>query len=359
MRMRKRVAARMRDERGVVGPIVVVSIILVFAVLAALVINGGLLWRSHISVSNATDSAALAAALTYANGQANATAANGCHAGSAVVDAASTQADQAAAANSGSTTTRENYCVDAANGKVTVTYRMTASQVNPGNGTAVARATARWGQAGAAQTLPFMITQAGIGSCNFTGFPTNPPPSPIQCTVTYDPQAPSQWGGVDLSPAASASTCLTLNSTGPGWNVCQSSIPQCQGISAGGNPNGAGQYFPNGSFVELNTSGDTWVCADNGGSNSVWDNLSNPPIKGRTYCFPVADQTKTVLDPQGKPLAYDIKAFAALQIVDEHHSGNPSHFTLTLQWNGVNACGNGVIGPPGSGLGATAIQLSE
>jgi Putative Flp pilus-assembly TadE/G-like len=353
MRMRNRVADRMRDERGVVGPIVVVSIILVFAVLAALVINGGLLWRSHISVSNATDSAALAAALTYANGQANATAANGCHAGSAVVDSASTQADQAAAANSGSTTTRENYCVDAANGKVTVTYRMTASQVNPGNGTAVARATARWGQAGAAQTLPFMITQSAINTCNFTGWPTTPPPSPVQCEVRYDPGAPSQWGGLDLSPSAAGTTCLNLASTGPGWNVCQASIPKCAGNSAQTDS----AMFPNGVFVELNTSGNTWVCADNGASTSVWANLNTQPVIGRTYCFPVVDQTQTVLTQTGAPLAYDVRGFGAFKVVSERKQSNT--FFMTVEWNGVNACGTGVIGPPGTGLGATAIQLSE
>jgi hypothetical protein len=351
--MRKRLADRVRDERGVVGPIVTISIILVFAVIAALVINGGLLWRSHISVSNATDSAALAAALTYAKGDADATGVNGCHAGSGVVDAASTQADQAAASNSGNTTTRENYCVDAANGKVTVTYRMTAPQVNPGSGTAVARATAVWGQAGAAQTLPFMVTQGGINSCPFTGWPNTPPPSPIQCTLSYDPQAPSQWGGVDLTPNAAGTTCLALNNTGPGWNVCQPSIPNCQGNSAADDS----ALFPNGVFVELNTSGNTWVCADNGASASVWANLNQQPVVGRTFCFPLVDQTQTVLTQTGAPLAYDVKGFAALKVVSENKQSNT--FFLTLEWDGATACGQGVIGPPGTGFGANAIQLSE
>jgi hypothetical protein len=353
MRVRQRVAARMGDERGVVGVIVVVATALIFAVLAALVINGGLLWRSHISVSNATDSAALAAALTYANGQADATAANGCHAGSGGVDAASTQADQAAAANSGSTTTRQNYCVDAAAGKVTVTYTMTATQVNPGNANVIAQATAVWGQAGAAQTLPFMITQGAINTCNFTGWPNTPPPSPVQCQVQYDPTAPSQWGGVDLTPSAAGTSCLNLASTGPGWNVCQSSIPKCAGNSAATDSS----MFPNGVFVELNTSGDTWVCADNGASTSVWANLNQQPVVGRTYCFPVIDQTQTVLTQTGAPLAYDVKGFGAFKVVNESKQGNT--FFMTVEWDGVNACGSSVVGPPGTGLGANAIELQS
>jgi hypothetical protein len=351
VRVKKSIARRMHDEDGVVGPFVVVTTILVFAVVVALVINGGLLWRSHISVSNATDSAALAAALTYANGQADATAANGCHAGSGAVDAASAQADAAAAANSGSTTTRQNYCVDAANGKVTVTYTMTATQVNPGNANAIAQATAVWGQAGAAQTLPFMITQGAINSCNFTGWPTTPPPSPVQCQIQYDPTAPSQWGGVDLTPSAAGTTCLTLASTGPAWNVCQPSIPKCAGNSASTDS----AIFPNGVLVELNTSGDTWVCADNGASASVWANLNQQPVVGRTYCFPITDQTKTVLTQTGAPLAYDVKGFGAFKVVSENKQGNT--FFMTIEWDGVNSCGSSVIGPPGTGLGANAIGL--
>jgi putative Flp pilus-assembly TadE/G-like protein len=354
MRVKTSLAHRIHDEDGVVGPFVVVTTILVFAVVVALVINGGLLWRSHISVSNATDSAALAAALTYANGQADATAANGCHAGSGAIDAASAQADAAAGANSGSTTTRQNYCVDAANGKVTVTYTMTASQVQPGSANAIARATAVWGQAGAAQTLPFMITQGAINSCNFTGWPNTPPPSPVQCTVTYDPTAPSQWGGLDLSPSAGGTTCMTLASTGPGWNVCQASIPKCAGNSAQTDS----AMFPDGVFVELNTSGTTWVCADNGASTSVWANLDTQPVVGRTYCFPVTDQTQTVLTQTGAPLAYAVKGFAAFKVVSESHGGSPSHFTMTIEWDGVNSCGSSVIGPPGTGLGANAIELN-
>jgi hypothetical protein len=135
--------------------------------------------------------------------------------------------------------------------------------------------------------------------------------------------------------------------------VCQPSIPNCQGNSAATDS----ALFPNGAFVELNTSGNTWVCADNGASASVWANLDQQPVVGRTYCFPVVDQTQTVLTQTGAPLAYDVKGFAALKVIGENKQGNT--FFLTLEWGGATACGTGVIGPPGTGLGANAIQLSE
>jgi Flp pilus assembly protein TadG len=339
-RLRAALRGRGRDERGI-GAVMTLALFLVLIGFVALATDGGLLWRAHVNISNAADSAALAAAQSYAGGVA-------CPGGNATAQA---QADGAATANqSGASLDGTGaYSVDCTNGFVTVRYRMgqtvfLAPLFGTGSPVTVkAEATARWGQAGAANTPPIMISQAGFNQC--LAIPNQP------CTITYDPTAPSQWGGVDITPAAAGTTCLGLPSTGPGWNVCAADTPKCAGNSAQTDSS----LFPTGAAVELNQSGTTWACADNGASASVWANFNNTDVVNQTFCFPMIDQTKTQLTQTGAPLAYDVIGFAPMKVISESKQGNT--FFLTLKYTGASTCGQGVIGPPGTGFGGMAFEL--
>jgi Flp pilus assembly protein TadG len=336
-----------RDERGVTGTILVILAVLVLVPLLALAIDGGLLWRQHIGIQNANDAAALSAAQTYARGNCP---------GSGV--AAQASADSAAAANVSNAPVPDNrngtafqpQCTSANSGQVTVRYYTNTSTFfsifNGGNHvTVTGKAVAKWGNAGAGSTPPFIITGVQLAQCpiDYTSTATQ------TCQMTWDKNLyGAEWGVLNLSnPPAVASQCQINHAWG--WNFCPGpanvNLSNCDKASAAA----AKSWASSPPLLELNPSGDTWVCGKTtGDKRSVWKNLAFP----RLYCFPVSPAGKQ-WPPSGAPDAYDVTSFIPLYVTNFTPGGRTD--ILTVEWRGPQGCGSIIGGGPNTG--GYAIKL--
>jgi len=339
---------RVRSEDGVSGVIVAITMVALIAILG-LSVDGGAFLLKRRQMVNAADAAALAYGISCLQGAGDPTA--------------TTQADSIATSNvAGATRTAKSF--GCSSGKVTVTY--SGSQPRyflpivgvSSTGTVTATSSAAWGGAGGAITPPIEVTLGGIQNCNFPGFPGPPPPGPEpQCVLTFPNGGGGQWGGVNTTniPADPAVCRYSTQSNQLGWNVCgpgnssQDARPNCGGMSA----SEANQAMNGSVLVTLNPAGTTWVCADNGQTDSIWNQFNDGSHLGKVFCFAMTDQTKVYLD-KGKPKAYDVIAFVPLRVVTYSKQG--SNLFLTVSWPGPQPCGTSSGGS--SGYGAYEIGLS-
>ena len=346
--MRMKLRTRLEDDRGVSMVLVAICLLVILG-MAALSIDAGGLYSRHRHMVSAADAAALAYAQSCVlPGGGN----------------ADTEADLLATTNVPSATRVPskwnvtgtcNSASASSAGSVTVAYQSTQNlHFAPVLGFArtkviTATAKATWGGAGSAIVPPVMMNQADFSKCKFSGFPGPPPPGPEQqCQLTFPKLGNGDWGGLNLNnPPQPPATCQS--SSPLGWNVCTANRSNCGGASAalakGWMTTGSGPLI-------LNSSGATWVCADNGQAESVWM-IFNQKI-GQVLCFPVADPTKQFPLAPASPVAYDVVGFVPLRIVNFSKHG--SDLFLTVSWAGPHSCGAD-SGGPGT-FGGTGFQLS-
>jgi Flp pilus assembly protein TadG len=347
MRMR---SARLdlRDESGVSGVIVAISLVVGIGMLG-LAVDGGFFLAKRRSMVNASDSAALAYGISCVRGSTDTTAQT-----DATNTATGNVSDATFVSKSGSCAT----------GTVTLKYQGSQTRLFlpllgiSSSGGVTATASAAWGGAGGSVTPPIEVTKGGVQNCNFPGFPGPPPGPETQCTLSFPQSGNGQWGGVNtthvpLNPAiCNGSSQQSLL----GWNVCgppngSSDVrPNCNGMSAADGR----QAMEGNTLVTVNPSGTTWVCADNGQTNSVWNLFNNSSHLGKIFCFPITDDAKVYLDSHGSPKAYDVIAFIPLRVVQYFKQGNT--LFLTLSWPGPQPCGVG--GGGSSNFGSYQIGLS-
>jgi hypothetical protein len=305
-----RIRVRLSDEHGVAA-VMLAILLVVFISILALAIDGGLLLVKFRQVRRANDAAALAAALSCAQGDGS--------------SAANTQADSFAGANVDSP---QRISIvygpaggpecDPSGGDVTVTYRaMQSLMFGPAVGVASPRpversATAGWGGAGdASHVAPLMLNMDRLGTCNITN-----PPSPslqigISQCVFYWNNSPTfdgdgMWALMNLDP---------YNNKGSQWYVPANY--NCPGV--GGNDIKAwlSQGYPGDLF--LNPDGNTYVCKGTGFQvGPVEQGLSD--AEGKIYAFPVndpagqVDMNGAVCPPPCSPDKFSIIGFAWLRL---------------------------------------------
>lgn len=356
MRM-NRLFLLVRDESGVSAVIVAICLLVIFGV-AALGIDAGGLYARHQHTVVAADAAALAfaeACITSGNPD--------------------TAANQLATSNGGALRNGPaawpviGTCNPASSsdaGQVTVKYQMQqALHFAPVLGFRSSRAvnataTATWGGSGNAVVPPFEMCAnvfPGMGGdckttthCLFPGFPGPPIPGADEtCVLKFPRLGGGDWGGMNLSnPPLPPAVCQ--GSSPYGWNVCTANRASCKGASAAD----AQSWMTNGfGPLNLNPSGSTWVCADNGQATSVWM-IFNSVLAGQVVCVAVTDPSKQFPLAPASPVAYDVIGFVPIRVVSYTHMG--SNDFLTVQWTGPKACGSDVGGP--GGFGARGTQLS-
>src|SRR5919197_6479418 len=146
----------LRDERGIAGTVVVVSMVFIVALLS-LVFDGGILFIQRRHVVNAADAAALAAAHTYAHNDAQCGSNDG---------PAQAQGDSLATSNY-SGVTRIVYETDCGRQTVKVGYEATVGGLFSGSHTVATKATAAWGAArGSQHLIPLMLSMGRLSNCN-------------------------------------------------------------------------------------------------------------------------------------------------------------------------------------------------
>lgn len=301
---------RLSDESGVMAVMLAIVLVVLLAVLA-LAVDGGLLLSKFRQVRRANDAAALAAAISCAQGKG--------------VSDAEPQADLLAAANvdapqrisivfgpSGTA------ACDPRGGEVTVTYRaMQPLMFGPAVGISSPKpverpATAAWGGAGdASRVPPLILNMDRLGTCNITN-----PPSPslqegVSTCVFYWNDSPTfngnaMWGLMNLDPYNNKSTQWyvpgNFNCPGVGGNDVRSWLD-------GGYP---GDLY-------LNPAGKTYVCRGTGFRvGPVEQGLDDH--EGEIYAFPVnkpaeqVDRNGIVCQPPCTPDKFSIIGFAWLRL---------------------------------------------
>ncbi len=336
---------RLRSEDGVSGVIVAITVVALLAMVGLSVDGGGLLLKKRAMV-NATDAAALSYGISCIQGKTDVTASS---------DATSTATANVSEATQVS---RSGTC---ASGKVTVTYQGTQARYFlpivglSSTGTVRSTASAAWGGAGGSVTPPIEVTKGGMQGCNFPGYPGPPPGPETQCTLTFPKTGNGTWGGVNVTNQPSnPATCKSVAKFG--WNVCAppNSVTDvrsnCSGMSAQEGKNA----MDGNTAVFLNPSGTTWVCADQGQTDSIWMKFNDALHVGKIFCFPLTDETKVFPPAPASPVAYDVIAFVPLRVVQWSKQGN--NLFLTVTWPGPQPCGTTGGGPPG--FGAYEIGLS-
>jgi putative Flp pilus-assembly TadE/G-like protein len=280
------------DPRREDGASVVIVVIAMVAILGmvAMVIDGGGMLNMRRRMVNASDSAALAAALSCAIEEGQATA--------------ETQAD-AFATDNVSTAGRDfiswNGGCDDKDGAVTVKYETPqelffAPIVGlPKTASVASQATAIWGPAASGKPVPIMVRSAWIGQCGLPGAPVDTP-----CNFWLDNQpnelGDAQWAWMNLDQ----------------WDVATSA--HC------GNPGTSDirRWIEDGPTSNLSVP--SYVCTTNGfTANSYRQTLADEI--GQIKAFPVNDQDKQV-DKDGNicppvcasPDKYYIVGFIPLRI---------------------------------------------
>jgi Flp pilus assembly protein TadG len=306
------VLAMSGEERGVVVPIVALSLIAIMGMLVLVIDVGGLLWARRQMV-NGADAAALAAAQSCA--KTNDT------------EDPEQMADDYAVPNASDVDTSGQNIIDEVNcdtgrtGYVTVRYSKDqplffGPVLGSGSSTTVpAEATAHWGGVGISDGVIPLVIYSGFlqgPACNV--------PDVQEGTVCYF------WEDNDLSGQGNFGF-LDVES---GWNVARGdSCPNVGGDQILGDwINGTRQI----GTLELNYPRATWVCtrAGNHSEPQVWNAVRL--LRGETRVFPVVgtspadNQPAQVGTPQPK---YNAVGFAQMEIMD----------VLTVQNTAPLTCG--------------------
>jgi hypothetical protein len=320
---------RVNDERGATIVIVGLVMVAVLGMLALVTDVGGLVSMKR-RVVNATDSAALAAAQSFARDQ-------GGRCGSSGGDSTALNTATTFAQDNVGTATNVDFSPDCNHSSVSVEYQAPvqfffAGVIGGGNGSQVpAESTAIWGPVGKARPAPIMVFQSQLAAC---GIPDTVPPQgqTIPCDLTYNADqqlGPPFWGELDLSQ----------------WN--DGSVGSChvdanelmQEIAQGGWP----------TELAINSGGvPTPDCADNGRSTSVFHALD-----GQTLTFPVvADTPISDLGGSGGALM-NVIGFVKVTVDSVE---NPSTIVMHIEWAGPSSQpGVPVVGAPDFGFRAVRL----
>jgi hypothetical protein len=337
--MRMRVPSRVRDERGVTGAIVAISLVVMLGMLA-LGVDMGFMMAKRRSMVNANDSAALAFAESCALKEGLA--------------AAEVKAPELAAANATNAAEAEPYVLTGdcdGKGEVTVHYQGQQSLFFApivgldSSVTVSARATAIWGPAGGAgSVVPLMMSMGRLTDCDI--------PNAVPGTVCYfyvnnKDIGDAEWGLLNVQP----------NPTEPkfGWDVedvnynCPSfSAEEIRDIIENGSPDNLAIDYPE----------PTYVCRVPGVKAA--DFMAVEELEGTVRMFPVNDPNGQILrggapaPPPMTPDFYDIVGFAQL-LIENVMRGNDADwdpncpgaadanaFCLKVVWQGYSTS----PGPP-------------
>ena len=327
--MRVILRARLRDERGATIVIVGLMLVAILGMVALVTDVGGLVTMKR-RVVTASDSAALAAAQSFARNQ-------GGLCGSAGGNATALASASSFAHDNVSTATSVAFTPDCHNKSVEVQYKAPvhfffAQILGQGSGDDVqATSSAIWGPVGRARPAPIMVFQSQLEAC---GIPDTVPPDgqTIPCDLTYNSGSqlgPPFWGELDLSQwnNASAGSCHV------------DAHELVQEIEAGG-------YW---NDLSLNAGGvPTPDCADNGRSTSVFHAL-----EGKTLTFPVVEDTP-ISDLGGSGGAVmNVIGFVKVTVDSVE---NPSTITMHIEWAGPSSQpGVPVVGGPDFGFRAVRL----
>jgi Flp pilus assembly protein TadG len=307
---------RLREERGAVLPIVVLSLIAIFGMVVLTVDVGGTLTKRRAMV-NASDAAALAAAQSFAL---RAEAQCGTNQATAVL-----RANQLATGNVASATP-VSFQTDCANQTVTVTYTTNqqlyfAQVLGFGPTTPVTTtATAKWGPPQGGATMPLELDPNVTNQC----LGENPDPTiPHVCTNGYwfnnGDLTNSGWGLMDLNNWGVAAGDNCTNSGGAndlgGW-ISQSDPVLKQLV---------GTY----DATTGKSNPPTYVCTTDGGKTTNWatdlqywanvyqtwvaNGMPDPPPP--TFLFPINDPSQMIFGPPTSIQKYAIVGFAPMRIV--------------------------------------------
>jgi hypothetical protein len=350
-----------RDERGIAGTVVVVSVVFIVA-LAALVLDGGILFIQRRHVVNAADAGALAAAQTYAYNTAQCGSNDG---------PAQAQADALATANYPDAT-RIVYQTNCGAQTVKVGYQATVGGLFSGSHAVATKSTAAWGASGGAQNvIPLMLSSGRLSNCNIPFGVT----VGSHCYFWWDngtgnnttALTNSEWGLMDLR--SWGPPYLAPSSSCSGYQANQSIVSQWI------------QYGFSGNLV-LSSPGPTYVCRGTGFQGGALNSDINNFAAGHIVAMPVNDPSKQV-DSSGALCApgatvnctvdkYAIIGFASLQVVQVYTgqqalntcppppftpSGNGNLRCLDTMWEGFQE--GGILPTPGgTNFGLIAITLS-
>lgn len=302
MRVIERV--RMKEEGGAVLVIVALFLVALFGMVALAVDIGGLAAKRR-GLVNASDSAALAAAISFARREAR------CGTNESPAMA---KADRFAVSNV-ATVTRQlgpaGWTTDCSASTVTVGYRDVQrfffAQVLGLSDQAdvLGTATAEWGPAGGASGVVPVVNYVGTfqGSCDVR----EDPPIGTEC---------SMWWDNDLFDG-SAFGFMNLDR----WNVARDA--SCPNAGSSRRSDWIVNGYP--GTLSLNHPQPTYVCRDSGLSRNDWERDLQGQI-GQIEYFPVNDPSTMVCrrggsfrtcDPgEGPPDKYNIIGFAVFRIVD-------------------------------------------
>ena len=353
MRMKTRLWSIHRDERGATLAFVAVTIFVLIGV-TALAVDFGALYMDRRRLVNASDAAALAAAITYAKKDA------ACGTNDAPAQA---QANSLATANASNAKPDDRpgqtpYTVNCATKTVTVQYYLThdyyfAGAIGFSSTPVVTKATAHWGPAaGAGGVLPIMVNMGRLSTCQIPGTVQG-----TECWFYVDNNALSNasWALMNVQPNCadgkygwnvSATVCPSRVSTpDPTYNCPTFSNQELQNVVNNGSPSLSMRTPPQA----------TYVCTVTGNHASVFDNMGS--LQGKLRLFPVNDETKQVT-VGGKPCPYPcadtqhlffaIVGFIQMKVLnvwkgtgnsgwDDVHCPGPkkgSAYCLHIEWDG-------------------------
>jgi Flp pilus assembly protein TadG len=338
MRVRIRlpkVRLHLRNEQGATAVMVAIMLVVFFGI-TTLAVDGGRLYAERRREVRAADSAALAAALSFAMNQAQ------CGTFEAPAQA---QADNIARRNvlTPNQAVRVAWTTDCAAGTVTVRYRSRVDQLFapvlgfPSNRQISAQATAHWGIAGAAHPIPIMLRQSWIDDCTLQPGGGFQPPGTF-CTGIWLDNNPNalgdaQWAFLNLNPYPGAQG---------GWNVPPTY--NCPNSGAAIDPTARGFWILYGAPWELpvNYPSPTYVCGSSGHASSNYAQLAS--VVGQIRQFPIncpyPDEAPACnnlpgvhgqLDNNGnlcpppcsQPDKYDIVSFSPLRLEQVLHGNDP------------------------------------
>jgi Flp pilus assembly protein TadG len=326
MRVRPLIERLAKDERGVSGFIVAITMVVLLG-MVALSSDFGLLFVKRRGMVNANDAAALAAAISCARKD-----------GQAAADA---QADALATSNVNNAARAANPTYDpscsAAAGKVTVHYQASqklyfAPIVGVSSPKTVSFAsTARWGvSGGAGGLLPVQVSEGRLTTCSI---PNTLPGT--ECWFYLD-NSPSGYGTASWSLLNVSQDCTAAHY---GWDVRHARCPSQVGLP---DPTyHCTQYsasemrdlIANGSgALSMSPSGVTYVCNSTGNPNSVFNDIAS--LKGQVRLVAVNDPTKQIKSggilapPPQTPDMYAIVGFIAMRIQDLWKSNDPKWDTV-------------------------------
>lgn len=319
---------RMKEESGAVLVIVALLLVALFGMVALAVDIGGLAAKRR-GLVNASDSGALAAAISFAKREAQ------CGTDEAPAMA---EADRLAVSNV-ATVTRQagpaGWLTDCAQRTVTVGYqdiqRFFFAQVLGLSNQAdvLGTATATWGPAGSANGLVPVVNYVGTfqGSCDVR----ENPPIGTECYM---------WWDNDLFEG-SAFGFMNLDR----WDV--SADASCPSAGSSNRSDWIVNGYP--GTLSLNYPQPTYVCRDSGLSRNDWERDLQGQI-GQIKYFPVNDPATMICKSgnsyrncnpgEGPPHKYNIIGFTAFRIVDvltPQEAGGTDWRSCSAAWNAVTS----------------------